>query len=258
MTKNQIAQIGGTEFSKGLTIDVFDGLSTTDLTLRLGIFGKYYSKTMPFKDSQDEAKVARQWNGVFEILKQEIGVGNVPTDNNNDNPIGGHNMSKEESIAKYHLTMDAQENAALGQVFIDGQAEGGAGFTKEDVDKAVADAIAALPPDTTPFDQAYVSAAVSKAVAEALAALPADQTPFSKEDLSKAVADAVAAVPKDEEMAKLLADAKAENAKLKEAIQAEIDDSKVDTSRLEAVLAPVLQPTNPTPTPEQPAPEVQG
>lgn len=245
MTKPEIITTGLNLLVEQMKFEVLDGTSTSDVTLKFSFISKVYTKTMPFKDSLDENKVKRNWIELFHLFEKDFPVGNVPAETNQ--PKEG-DMSKEESIAKFRSTVEAQETAALGQIFDDGKAEGGAGFTKEDVDKAVKDALAALPPDTTPFDQAYVSEAVSKAVAEALAALPADQTPFSKEDLDKAVADAVAAIPKsNEEMVKQLGELKTENALLKQAIQAEIDDSKVDTSRLETVLAPVL---TPEPTPE--------
>jgi hypothetical protein len=239
-----VEEIGRTLFAKYVRFDVIHSPDVSDVTLKLEIMSRSVTRTIREATFLDPVRVETTWAEMFMEYDKYFPVGNVPADNNNEIP-GGF-MTKEESIAKFHSTVEAQQTAAIGQVFDDGKAGGGAGFTKEDIDKAVADAIAALPADTTPFDQAYVSAAVSKAVSEALAALPADQTPFSKEDLDKAVSDAVAAVPKDEEMAKQLGELKAENSVLKLAIQAEIDDSKVDTSRLEKVLAPVLSPVEPT------------
>ena len=142
MTNSEIINIGIEHFVSGLDWKISNGVSTSNLTLHLSVFGKSYSKTMPFKDSQDENRVRNHWSDLFEILKKDLGVGNVPTSNNNPKEDDMSVQEKLEQLGAVALELVAEVKAEGGQ------------FTQADIEAAKKEGFdAAVAADTTPISQ---------------------------------------------------------------------------------------------------------
>lgn len=142
MTKNEIIEIGLPLLIDQISWDVLSGRSTSDLTLRLSVFGKNYSKTMPLKDSQDENRVKNHWSELLEILKKDLGVGNVPTSNNNPKEDDMSVQEKLDQLGAVALELVAEVKAEGGQ------------YTQADIEAAKKEGFdAAVAADTTPISQ---------------------------------------------------------------------------------------------------------
>ncbi len=84
MTNQEIEAIGERIFVTAVAYKAHTNLDSPYITLKLSLFGKVYSKTMPLKDAQNDQAVYLHWNDLFDIFKNDIGAGNVPAPENNN------------------------------------------------------------------------------------------------------------------------------------------------------------------------------